>query len=645
MNGSRNSLQFYPGLAAFTDAVEALPQETIRHFTLLREVDAKACGPEKLLRACMHEALLLPPSDSNNTLDPDTSLRHHSNHHRISGNSHRLGEDALPNGEALHGDAAELEFPDHTRRSRLHQVRMIISDLLLTLDEKIHVISTASEALTKHLVRIDDAYEVTGTEIDSIIRDGNPLHWAYGHSFPEALTGQRQGGNGPISVPGGVSSYNGESYSSDPLATGQGVGVSRAESRREAMAKRHAQAPDISESRGSGGSGSINHGHDASASIHDMSPHPPAAKRRKGVAQGSHQTKPSGPERVPVAPRGTAPSLATANQVPGGPGVATKKNAAQTTVSGATNSTKSTNNRKSTTPNPYDKPILAGQGNGTKGTGMRNPRSKTQGTKGETPKHSSRPEPDMTPELKTIPFGTTMLQNPRPQFEKPLVEANERTPTGTKEAPHEKHNLTKAHAVMESITKAGLQKEDTPQVSSFGLPSTTDKHIKPGEVLEGPTNRGITGTSNRTGAKAPSTSELSKSSQLASRKATSSKLSKSGKGASITEKGHEGGEEDRDNAGEPAEERARGAGEGEEDGDEEDEEGDPDEMRYCYCNQVSYGKMVACDGPGCQREWFHLPCVGLTHMPSSKDKWFCNDCRNANPAGSKQTKATQNKTS
>ncbi|KAG9086003.1 hypothetical protein FRC06_003316, partial [Ceratobasidium sp. 370] len=28
----------------------------------------------------------------------------------------------------------------------------------------------------------------------------------------------------------------------------------------------------------------------------------------------------------------------------------------------------------------------------------------------------------------------------------------------------------------------------------------------------------------------------------------------------------------------------------------------PDERRYCYCNEVSFGEMIACDG-GCEREW------------------------------------------
>ncbi|ODV90191.1 hypothetical protein CANCADRAFT_147910 [Tortispora caseinolytica NRRL Y-17796] len=45
---------------------------------------------------------------------------------------------------------------------------------------------------------------------------------------------------------------------------------------------------------------------------------------------------------------------------------------------------------------------------------------------------------------------------------------------------------------------------------------------------------------------------------------------------------------------------------------------------YCYCQQVSYGEMVGCDGAECEREWFHLPCVGLSAPP--KGQWFCDEC-------------------
>ncbi|KAI8993347.1 hypothetical protein BDB01DRAFT_776011 [Pilobolus umbonatus] len=50
----------------------------------------------------------------------------------------------------------------------------------------------------------------------------------------------------------------------------------------------------------------------------------------------------------------------------------------------------------------------------------------------------------------------------------------------------------------------------------------------------------------------------------------------------------------------------------------------PNEPTYCYCGQVSYGDMIACDGNHCEKEWFHYPCVGLTESPPGK--WFCNEC-------------------
>ncbi|XP_027366656.1 PHD finger protein ING1 isoform X2 [Abrus precatorius] len=51
---------------------------------------------------------------------------------------------------------------------------------------------------------------------------------------------------------------------------------------------------------------------------------------------------------------------------------------------------------------------------------------------------------------------------------------------------------------------------------------------------------------------------------------------------------------------------------------------DPNEPTYCFCNQVSYGEMVACDNPDCKIEWFHFGCVGLKEQP--KGKWYCSNC-------------------
>lgn len=59
----------------------------------------------------------------------------------------------------------------------------------------------------------------------------------------------------------------------------------------------------------------------------------------------------------------------------------------------------------------------------------------------------------------------------------------------------------------------------------------------------------------------------------------------------------------------------------------------PDEPRYCFCNQVSFGEMIGCDAPDCPREWFHLSCVGLTQTPEGEGTWFCAECQARRQAG------------
>ncbi|PCH38719.1 hypothetical protein WOLCODRAFT_97565 [Wolfiporia cocos MD-104 SS10] len=53
---------------------------------------------------------------------------------------------------------------------------------------------------------------------------------------------------------------------------------------------------------------------------------------------------------------------------------------------------------------------------------------------------------------------------------------------------------------------------------------------------------------------------------------------------------------------------------------------DPNEPVYCYCRQVSYGDMIACDREECEIEWFHLGCVGLTSLPKKNVEWYCREC-------------------
>ncbi|KXX73579.1 Chromatin modification-related protein YNG2 [Madurella mycetomatis] len=56
--------------------------------------------------------------------------------------------------------------------------------------------------------------------------------------------------------------------------------------------------------------------------------------------------------------------------------------------------------------------------------------------------------------------------------------------------------------------------------------------------------------------------------------------------------------------------------------DEDEEAGD--DRKYCSCQNVSFGNMVACDNDDCPYEWFHWGCVGLKSEPNGT--WYCPDC-------------------
>ncbi|PSR81686.1 PHD-finger domain-containing protein [Coniella lustricola] len=56
----------------------------------------------------------------------------------------------------------------------------------------------------------------------------------------------------------------------------------------------------------------------------------------------------------------------------------------------------------------------------------------------------------------------------------------------------------------------------------------------------------------------------------------------------------------------------------------EEDEGS-DDKKYCICQKVSFGDMIACDNEDCPYEWFHWTCVGLKSEPQG-GKWFCPVC-------------------
>lgn len=81
------------------------------------------------------------------------------------------------------------------------------------------------------------------------------------------------------------------------------------------------------------------------------------------------------------------------------------------------------------------------------------------------------------------------------------------------------------------------------------------------------------------------------------------------------------------------------AGKKDDDAMDVDEDDAADDRKYCICQTVSFGDMVACDNDDCPNEWFHWGCVGLKSEPTGA--WFCPDCTKVMKDEKKKDKKTQ----
>jgi hypothetical protein len=79
-----------------------------------------------------------------------------------------------------------------SRRLLFDRVRQNLSDLMMTADEKNHVISNANEELDRQVIRLDTVFPYIAGEISEEARLGSLTHWAYSNkSAAKAATNER----------------------------------------------------------------------------------------------------------------------------------------------------------------------------------------------------------------------------------------------------------------------------------------------------------------------------------------------------------------------------------------------------------------------------------------------------------------------
>lgn len=220
---------------------------------MLKEVDAKIYGPEEILGQLAKDLLAAPVPPRKLTPVPQTNESIQSSSKNApdtiaqedgSSSQTRSGEPVPPQADTPK-PSNSFDVP---RRQMAMNLRVVINEMLGTLDEKNHVISTAVDELSKQLARCDSSFAQIPKEVSEEARHGSLNHWAYIEKAAEkkgTLAGERTRRD---TAANNHASNAGASHDVDGVA-------SRSEMRREALAARKRPNPtldsDFDESRSS----------------------------------------------------------------------------------------------------------------------------------------------------------------------------------------------------------------------------------------------------------------------------------------------------------------------------------------------------------------------------------------------------------
>ncbi|KAJ5570108.1 uncharacterized protein N7459_009538 [Penicillium hispanicum] len=552
---------FYPALTHFTDAITALPREFRRHNSLLKEVDAKAWALEENLLQ-----LLQVSSESQPVPHPPHPAP-------IVGGMVR--EDVIPKELSQSPESPESK----NRRILFDRVRQSLSDLMMTADEKNHVISNANEELDRQVVRLDTVFPYIAGEISEEARLGSLTHWAYSNkSAAKAATTER---------PRREAVSNRQDLAH---ALHEAEAASRSEARREAMQARKQQrrAPvdaDYEDSRG-------------------------ARKNNSGKSRGDNAMENAAPKRRKVERPAAMDIGAPMERSASGPAGqrATAKDAGEKKRSRAPNAGAAAARKRYVYGFVYSRRIVTNsffsRGNATSNAGspvlapspligtFNAPRGAASPGPNPSRPQSSRAQPivGQTGASRQRPSSSASNRIGQPNTSKPAdPRSTPREGAVKHEASHPETRDYEAEASSRASIPAGAKREDPDG--------------RPADPLEPEHNKG---RSSKISTPVLSTFAESNSSRSRPTRSTDPAPKRNTKKATAPTRAVPSDEESLH------------------EGDDEDEEGEP---RYCYCNEISFGEMVACDNDACPREWFHLSCVGLTKPPGKNVKWYCNECK------------------
>ncbi|KAL9020357.1 MAG: hypothetical protein Q9185_002435 [Variospora sp. 1 TL-2023] len=296
--GQSAEIGFFPAITHFTDAISALPKEMVRHYSMLKEVDAKICTPEDNVGQVITTALRIPvpPRKPNLNQAVDTSRSETGTAPSTAGTADNISVASVPSRIEAASTATQenLATLDLSRRELFKKLRKHMQEMLPILDEKNQVLSIANDCLENQLKRCDSSYRHMDNELSEEARYGSLTHWAYNTE----KTADKKGTTAGERSRRDVAAANHLAANAPAVHEAEGAAL-RSELRREAIAARKSKnqhlEPDLDEARGPNGkkaqaAGKGRKATDATSSsngatvglgIANATPAAPPSKRRK----------------------------------------------------------------------------------------------------------------------------------------------------------------------------------------------------------------------------------------------------------------------------------------------------------------------------------------------------------------------------
>ncbi|KAF2812617.1 uncharacterized protein BDZ99DRAFT_439868 [Mytilinidion resinicola] len=605
---------FLPALTHFTDAVDAFPKEMIKHFSMFKEVEAKIHDPATLLQLLLDDIAQMPV--------PSLAQRHAGMRHQ------QLMVELFPeNFDTL----PPQEQADLRHRQKFFRLRAIMSSMLPTLDEKLVVLTAATGTKDKGLARMNSSYPHIDNEISEEARYGNPNHWAYADKEEK-----KKGGTTIERSRREVASANNLAAAAAAIHEVDAAAL-RSEARREAMmankrSRNQHLDSDFDDSRPAKKTQTKARRIAAEAAS-------AAEPRAYGLGISSNgAVQPRKQKKTEKALAAAAPTMersissALNAAAAGGRGGASPR---ETSITDGRKKPRAapgpTHAKKRAALGAHSPPIASSPLAGTFASSReviaaaQRPQSSRarqnsnansvhsavqDASRGRRPSsaHSNRPAANGSNAIQELELAAGVS--------KPALSAKEGyTP----------NEAAETNGAFDSAT---FKREEV-DVPDADTPDLDPPHPAPVTTRAGRTSKTATPIGSAFPeipmARSRSTRAANNGgSHASSETTTSGNPSKRShkKGASISQTSLPAAKDsieiDDETASSPAAELSDEVGE------------DGDEPRYCYCNEVSYGEMVACDNGRCPREWFHLGCVNLDKPPNSRTKWYCSDeCKDA----------------